>query len=358
MHVVFDARTVTDHYPGIGRYGSGLTHALAQCDDVRLTLLVDPRASRTYHSLPDVERIPVPHSPASLQQQWAVPELLRRLGAEVYHSPYYLMPYAVPCPTVVTFYDLIPLMVPGTHNLLFRLVYRGMHRLAAAVAGRIIAISGATVADLARFGFPRDKITAIALGVDPRFRPRAPGEVGALRSRYDLPKSFVLYVGTNKPHKNLSRLIGAWAAVDPSWTLVIAGPEDPRHPRAVDLAEAFGARVVAIGGVADVDLPVLYSAASLFVFPSLYEGFGLPVLEAMACGVPVVCSNVSSLPEIAGNAAVLVNPLDQKAMTDLISGVLADGKLRQELRAKGLVQAAKFSWERAAIETTLVYREA
>ena len=357
MHVVFDARSITDHYPGIGRYGSGLTHALARRDDVRLTLLVDPRATNTFHSLPDVERVPVPHSPTSLGQQWVVPGLLRRLQADVYHSPYYLMPYLVPCPTVVTFYDLIPLLVAGTHSALFRLVYRGTHRLAAAAANRIIAISEATAADLVRIGLPAQKITAIALGVGPEFRPRSPQEVGALRSQYNLPESFALYVGTNKPHKNLPRLIEAWASVTPSRTLVIAGREDSRYPRAVDMAADFGARVAAIGGVDEVDLPVLYSAASLFVFPSLYEGFGLPVLEAMACGTPVICSNTSSLPEVASDAAMLVDPLDVNALTGTLGSVLGDRSLCQALREKGLVQATKFSWDRTAERTFSVYMQ-
>lgn len=358
MHLVFDARSITDHYPGIGRYGSGLTHALAQRDDVRLTLLVDPRATNTFHSLPDVERVAVPHSPTSLGQQWVVPRLLKRLQADVYHSPYYLMPYLVPCPTVVTFYDLIPLLFPRTHSALFRLVYRGAHRLAAAAADRIIAISEATAVDLVRASLPAEKITTIALGVGSEFRPRSPREVGALRSQYNLPESFALYVGTNKPHKNLPRLIEAWASVTPSRTLVIAGREDPRYPRAADVAADFGARVAAIGGVDEVDLAVLYSAASLFVFPSLYEGFGLPVLEAMACGTPVICCNTSSLPEVASDAAMMVDPLDVGALTKTVERVLGDGKLWTELKDKGLAHAAAFSWERTARETKAIYDQA
>ena len=357
MHVVFDARSITDHYPGIGRYGSGLTHALARRDDVRLTLLVDPRTVSTFYSLPDVERVPVPHSPTSLGQQWVVPGLLRRLQADVYHSPYYLMPYVLSCPTVVTFHDLIPLLVPGSSTVSFRLIYRWAHRFAAAASHRCIAVSQATASDLIRIGLPADRITAIASGVGSEFHPRAEEKIADLRCRYRLPENFALYVGTNKPHKNLPRLIEAWGSIKPPWTLVIAGREDPRYPRAVDMAADFGARVAAIGGVDEVDLPVLYSAASLFVFPSLYEGFGLPVLEAMACGTPVICSNTSSLPEVASDAAMLVDPLDVGALPEAIRRVLENEQLRAELRQKGFAHAAEFSWERTARETKAIYEQ-
>lgn len=382
IHVVFDARSVTDHYPGIGRYGSGLTQALAALDEVRLTLLVDPRAVSTFHSLPDIERVPITCRPTSLSQQWVIPNVLRRLRADVYHSPYYLMPYRTSRPTVVTFYDIIPLIVPGTYSALFRLVYRATHHLAAAAADRAIAISQSTAADLVRIGLPERKISAIALGVGREFHLRSEQEIEAVRQRYGLLERFALYVGTNKPHKNLPRLIEAWASAsrkmsEPDvlpWTLVVAGREDPRYPRVIDLAAANGVSaetgedipprrgdrgrfpLSAIGAVPEADLPALYSAASLFIFPSLYEGFGLPVLEAMACGTPVICSNTSSLPEIAGDAALMVDPINTEALAKTISLVLSEDSLREELKAKGLAQAAAFSWEQTARKTLEVYR--
>ena len=356
LHVVFDARSVTDHYPGIGRYGSGLTHALAQRADVRLTLLVDPDAANTFHSLPDVERIAAPYRLSGLRQQWAVPALVRQLAPDVYHSPYYLMPYRMPCPVVVTFYDLIPLLVAGAHSLRFRLVYRLTHRLAAAAARRMIAISHATAADLIRcLGFPAEKITAIALGVGAEFRPSAVEGIAALQRRHALPEAYALYVGTNKPHKNLPRLVEAWALADPPETLVVAGREDPRYPSAADLAAQSGARVLALGEVSAKDLPILYAAAQFFVFPSLYEGFGLPALEAMASGTPVVCADTSSLPEVAGDAALLADPRDVSSLGNAIARLSADAPLRADLRARGLARAAEHTWERTAAETVAVY---
>jgi alpha-1,3-rhamnosyl/mannosyltransferase len=174
----------------------------------------------------------------------------------------------------------------------------------------------------------------------------------------------VLYLGSNKPHKNLVRLIEAWRIVTssfqlPASCLIVAGVWDERYPevklRAAELG--LGDRVIFLGPVAESDLPALYSGATLFAFPSIYEGFGLPVLEAMACGVPVVCSNVSSLPEVAGAAALLVDPLDVDGLAAAIGRVLADGNLRAELRQKGVAQAARFTWEETARRTLAIYRE-
>nr|HID12930.1 glycosyltransferase family 1 protein [Anaerolineae bacterium] len=167
----------------------------------------------------------------------------------------------------------------------------------------------------------------------------------------------------NKPHKNLMRLIEAWSSVIKSlgfghWSLAIAGHWDPRYPQARQKVAELGLdSVIFLGEVAEADLPALYSAADLFVFPSLYEGFGLPVLEAMACGTPVVCSNTSSLPEIVGDAALTFDPLDVEEMAAKIKEALYDETLREEMREKGLRQAAKFSWEKTARETLKIYRE-
>lgn len=355
MRIVFDARSVTDHFLGIGRYGSGLTQALVRQPGVELTLLVDPRARRALHALPDVPCVDAPYGFVWPTQQWAVPRMLEALGAEVYHSPYYLMPYLLPCPGVVTMYDLIPLHLPDVYSVGFRLAYRWAHRLAGKAAREVIAISRATAADLLELGLPREKVTPIWLGVGPEFAPCAADEVTRVRARYGLPERFALYVGTNKPHKNLRRLVEAWARVD-GWPLVVAGEEDPRYPMAPALAAASGARVLSIGCVSGDDLPALYTAASLFVFPSLYEGFGLPVLEAMACGTPVICSNIPALTEVAGDAACLVDPLDAENLVRAVGEVMESVALRSQMREKGLSRAALYSWDWTARKTLEVYQ--
>ncbi len=361
--VVLDARTAADHFPGIGRYVVNLARALVQeAPDFPLVLLYDPSAPSRL-ALPDLTRVACPVSPFSLRQQWAVPRALRDAHATLYHSPYYLMPYRPGIPTVLTVHDLIPLLFPQQSSGRARLLFRWTMALALNIAQRVIVVSSATRDDLlVHFRVPASSVAVIPEAADPAFHPRPPGEVETVRRKYGLPESFILYLGSNKPHKNLPRLIEAWSQVTQYGirnTLVIAGVWDPRYPEAHFLAERLGLQNVRwLGPVPEADLPVLYSAATLFVFPSLYEGFGLPVLEAMACGTPVVCSNTSSLPEVAGGAAILVDPLDVGALALAVKRLWEDEALRQELRERGLEQAACFSWKHTVKETLAVYADA
>jgi len=305
--------------------------------------------------------VDVPLSPFTLRQQWAIPRILRHLRADLYHSPYYLMPYRPGVPTVVTVYDLIPLLFPQHVPPAARLLFRWMTALALRTASQVIVISQATCRDLLTFyHLPPQKVTVIPLAADPAFHPQSPAEVERVRRKYALPESYLLYLGINKPHKNLGRLVEALSLVPRPLSLIIAGAWDPRYLEPRQRAEALGLEnaVRFLGPVPEADLPALYSGATLFVFPSLYEGFGLPVLEAMACGRPVVCSNTSSLPEIVDEAALTFDPLDVTEMAAKIEKALGNESLREEMKEKSLQQAAKFSWERTARETLEIYREA
>jgi glycosyltransferase involved in cell wall biosynthesis len=363
-----DARTATDHFPGIGRYVVNLARAMAPQlgPGERLFLLRDPARPSPWDLTAlageQVRVVDLPCSPFALRQQWAVPRLLARLRADLYHSPYYLMPYWLGLPTVLTVHDLIPLLLPRQSTWQARLLFRWALSLALQASHRVIVVSGSTAQDLQRyFRVPAEQVSIIPEAPDPAFHPRPLAEVEAVRRKYGLPDSFVLYVGSNKPHKNLPCLIEAWSQVTKygtRTTLVIAGVWDPRYPEPRLLAERLGLQNVRwLGPVPEADLPALYSAATLFVFPSLYEGFGLPVLEAMACGVPVIGSNTSSLPEVAGDAALLVDPTDAQSRAAAIAGLLEDESRREEMREKGLQQAARFSWDRTATMTLEMYRE-
>jgi alpha-1,3-rhamnosyl/mannosyltransferase len=316
---------------------------------------------------------PLAVSPFSLAQQWIVPGLLRRLGADLYHSPYYLMPYRPGVRTVLTVYDVIPLRHPEHSSARARLFFRLTTALALRSAAQVLTISEATRQDFVTdFQVPAGHIHAIPLAADPAFRPQPPQVIEEVRRRYNLPDRFVLYLGSNKPHKNLVRLVQAWLDVlcrlqVAGCRLVIAGAWNPRYPEARMLAEqannlrpsTFNLQsIVWLGRVPEADLPALYAAAVAFVFPSLYEGFGLPVLEAMACGAPVICSDVSSLPETAGDAALLVDPTDVDALATALGRVLNEPNLAADLRARGFEQAARFTWERTAAETLSMYRQA
>jgi glycosyltransferase involved in cell wall biosynthesis len=232
-------------------------------------------------------------------------------------------------------------------------------------ARHVIAISEATRRDLlATYPLRPEQVTAIPLAADPHFYPRNETEIAGAREKYSLPVPYVLYLGINKPHKNLLRLVEGWRlllgqAEAPLPSLVVAGAWDARYPQARQAAEAAGlaGSVRFVGPIAEPDLPALYSGALLFVFPSLYEGFGLPVVEAMACGTAVACSNLSSLPEVAGEAAYLFDPRDPAAIAAALRDLLQEPARREALQAAGKERARRFSWQRTAQETIALYRE-
>ena len=366
---VLDTRTATSHFPGIGRYVVSLAQAMAPllARDERLILLRDPSQPSPWNLTAlageRVQVVDVSVSPFSPLQQLMIPRLLRRLGADLYHSPYYLMPYRTGCPTLLTVHDLIPLLFPKHSTIQARLFFRWATALALRTAHRVIAVSEATRRDLlAHFRIPTRRVVTIPEAADQAFHRRPPDEAKAVRQEHDLPEQYILYLGSNKPHKNLARLIEAFSRITfhaSRFTLVIAGVWDPRYPEARQRAEslALGKAVRFLGPVAERDLPALYSGATLFTFPSEYEGFGLPVLEAMACGTPVACSNISSLPEVVGDAALTFDPTNTNAIANALNRLLSDTDLRADLRERGLRQAAQFSWERTARDTLAVYRQ-
>ncbi|MCS7261173.1 MAG: glycosyltransferase family 4 protein [Anaerolineae bacterium] len=362
MKVILDARTANDHFPGIGRYVASLARALMQLEKApELTLLVDPKAQPGRLQLPSLPILSCPASPFSLRQQWLVPHVLRIAHAHVYHSPYYLMPYRPGVPIVLTCHDIIPLLFPDYFTAWQRLAFHLSHQLALHVAEVILVVSQTTRDDLMRhLHVAAHKITVIPEGVDEHFRPQTPEEIERVRHIYRLPTYYVLYVGSNKPHKNLVRLVQAWAVVAPHHRdvfLVIAGPWDARYPQARRAVEELGIQehVLFLGAVADEHLPGLYSGALCFVSPSLYEGFGLPVLEAMACGTPVACSDVASLPEVAGDAALFFDPHKVECIQDALMRLLSDADLRDDLAMRGRERAITFSWKRTAAATAEQY---
>lgn len=372
MTIILDARTATDHFPGIGRYVVNLSGALQHiAPDLDLRLLRDPTAPAQRLTLPDLPTIDCAVSPFTLSQQWRVRQALRSLRAALYHSPYYLMPYRPSVTVVFTCHDLIPLIFPRYFKARQRLVYRFTHQLALNTAQLTIAVSQSTKNDLQRFFRVNPaRIVVVHEGVDAHFQPPSRAEIDRGKQHYALPDRYVLYFGSNKPHKNLVRLIEAFARLvirdqgsgirdqRSEIGLVIGGHWDQRYPEARQAVEKLGLadRVYFIGPVADADLPALYGGATAFAFISEYEGFGLPPLEAMACGTPVVASNTSSLPEVIGDAGLLVDPHDVSAIAAALDRVVSDAALRANLKQRSLDRAAAFTWEQTAAQTLAVYR--
>jgi glycosyltransferase involved in cell wall biosynthesis len=286
-------------------------------------------------------------------------ELLRRPRPDVLFIPAHVLPLAHPLPSVVTVHDLGYRYFPDAHPWAQRRYLDWSTRYSARAATRVIADSLATRDDLVKFyEVPPEKISVVYPGRDESLGPADPAPVLA---RHGLAGDYLLHVGTLQPRKNLIRLIEAAATLRPRWpalTLVLAGRAGWLAEPILALARRHAGWVRLLDYVPEADLPGLYSGARAFVYPSLYEGFGFPVLEAMACGTPVICANTSSLPEVAGDAALLVNPTDTAALAAAIERALAAPPLRAELAAKGLAQVQKFSWQRTAGETLKVLKRA
>lgn len=402
MRVVIDGRYVNDHFPGIGRYVYNLLSALGELATVHtFAVLYNPDLPNTRYDmaalakLPSLRLVATQLRPFSLREQTQLPRLLRSLQTDLFHATYYVRPYfGLSCPSITTLYDTIPRLFPAEVSPRARLLFSLLMRQAVRSSQHVLAISASARQDLIdTFGIAPERITVTALAADPRFAPQPAPAVASLRANYGLPERYLLALSSNKPHKNLVALVEAYAMLGAgSWelgvggavtrrdvgvgrqvmrasgsipvpqlparipALVIAGHWDERYPQARAAVErlGLGTRVRFLPNVAEADLPALYSGAELFVFPSRYEGFGLPALEALACGAPVVASNRSSLPEVVGDAAVLVEP-NAAALADGMARVLRDETLRLRLRAHGPERAAAFSWRNTAQATLAVY---
>ncbi len=289
---------------------------------------------------------------------------LKRRGAKLLHSPHHTTPLAwCPCPRVLTVHDVTFFILPRRYPLLRRLYFQAL-TMQAARRAKAVLVPSRSVGDEARpfLGIPADKLTVTHEGVDPEFRPLEREACRRLaRERYGLPDGYLLSLGTREPGKNREAILWAMRYLldlgeDPHLA-VVGQPAWGAELEQVAVTQlGLADRVHFTGYVLQKDLPALYNAASIFVFPSLHEGFGLPVLEAMACGTPVVTSNVSALPEVAGDAAILVDPNDAHALADAINYVLNDAAEAARLRKAGIERAAAFTWDACAEATLAVYR--
>lgn len=347
-----DARKARDF--GIGTYTRELVFAMAKepaSRDYRFTLFVRPGDEPIFGGLPDHFRtVAEPSAGYSAAELGGFGRRVRRSRLDLFHAMHYVIPAAIGTPAVVTIHDLIHLAYPGALPGWIGYAYaRVMIARALACARAVIAVSAATRRDLEELS-PRhaDKILVVPNGVSSRFRPDV-----AARGRLALPPSYALYLGGAKPHKNLARVLEGFASADAEGlALVLAGP----MPKGIE--HRLPARTRTIGIVDDADLPALYRGALFLVYPTLAEGFGLPVLEAMACGTPVIASDIPVFRELAGDAARFTDPSDAKAIARAIEELFRDADLRARLAAKGIARAARFSWTEAAASTLAIYRQA
>ncbi|MFO7166516.1 MAG: glycosyltransferase family 1 protein [Chloroflexota bacterium] len=354
---------------GIGRYSVELLRSMhRQSSEVEFVLLTTEGEDRhglwqqfERHALPGCSRLPVLLSLGNL----LLSDAIRRYRLDVVHDPNGIAPFFGPAygaSRIVTLHDAFAFVTPHTHNRLDNWRYRVQLPYAARAATAVVTVSQCSKRDLSHYlHIPDEHIHVIAEGVDTRFSPVADDRRReAVLAKYGIKPPYLLYVGGISARKNIVRLIEAAVLVrrrHPEIRLVLAGSKQWRTA-SIDRALAradLDDTVYCTGYVDDDDLPSLYSGAEVFVFPSLYEGFGLPPLEAMACGTPVVTSNRSSLPEVVGSAALRVDPLDPRAIADSIMLILDQPHLASELRRQGLERARQFSWAQAGARMLELY---
>jgi len=299
-----------------------------------------------------------------LWEQLALPVALARAGVDLHHGMAFALPLGDLRPAVVTIYDLSFLRYPARFKSTNRLYLSAITRLTARRARRVIVISESTRAEVETLlGVPATRIDVAVPGASHLFRPLPTEQVEAFRRRNGLPERFILYLGTLEPRKNLETLLRAFAALpQKDVPLVLVGGRGWLYHAIEATIEELNLRprVTMPGYVADEMLPLWYNAATVFAYPSLYEGFGLPLLEAMACGTPVIAADTTSLPEVVGRegAGILLPPTDTEAWSDALDTLLNDDEHRRDLSARGRKRAADFSWQQTALQTVASYHRA
>jgi len=373
VKIGIDVRHITDF--GVGTYIRNVLRGLVRLDHENQYFLIgDPERVREIGELPpNFHLVPMPQAGTGFSEYLAFRRALRQNGCELVHVPHLIpMPQYLPCPYVITVHDLLDYMYRASNGSgLRRMVHFSFTKRVLSRAARIFAVSHFTKNDIARlFTIPSSQIEVVYNAIDERFRLGHATEADRqfIAERYQVNYPFLLYAGRISPHKNIGRIIEAFSALKTELEkegkfsdlkLIIIGDQLSAHPdlRRTVIKSGVQNDVRFLGFVPIDVLRIFYDAAKIFVFPSLYEGFGLPPLEAMAHGTPVVTSNTSSLPEVVGNAAVLVNPENVFDIMRALHRVLLDQPLRERLKQRGYEQAQRYSWDVSVQRILHVYTE-
>jgi len=374
MRIAIDCRWITIDTGGISRHTLNLVEQLSLIDENnQYFLLVDnqkteEKITKRIHGGGNFQFIFTKYGTFSLMNQVLLPMMLERKNIQILHSPNFAIPFFGNFKKIITIHDLIPYIhpewFPMSKKTLFFPVFKTILKQTIRRVDKIITNSLYSGRDIKQAFFCQEKVVSIYNGVESSFQPiNQPLLLAKIKDKYNLSIPFILYVGRQDPSKNIVGLIktlGQLRKKIPEISLVILGKKDERYfaPYLL-LAEKFGLsdKIFFTGIIPDAELPLMYSLSSVFVFPSLYEGFGLPPLEAMACGCPVVCSNTSSLPEVVGDAGIMVDPNNVDELANAIHRVLMDSHLRKKMIEKGLERTKMFSWKKMAEETLKVYEE-
>ena len=364
MKIAFDLRRIGN--PGIGRYMKCLAESVtAQAPEHEYLLILPPQSEHLIH-VPNSQKLCTSLKYYSFREQFELPRILSRNKVDLLHSPHFLLPLVRPCPAVATIHDVIYMACPqDLPSLAGRLYYRAMMTACSRMATCLITDSEHSKDEIVRYLHADPaKIAVVYPAVDPFFESAAdPSEVASVRSRFNIDRDYILCVGIYKPRKNHARLLQAFQFLLQSGMqskLVIAGPMREGEPILRGLAQELGIaeHVIFTGFVNDADLRALYSGGRVYVCASLYEGFGFTVLEAMACGAPVVCSSSTSLPEVTGKAALYFDPYKPEDMSAQLGRAFSNNSVRASLIADGRSNLLRFSWADTARQTLAVYHQA
>lgn len=366
MHVMIDAREAGPQPSGLARYTFNLLRGLARyAQDRRFTVLTNhPELLPELHDRDNFRLISPGVRIIDPREQWIIPALVARYQPDIFHSPSMVAPRFLPrrVKRILTLHDTIPLSCPeGFHwhqRLAWKLYYEASIKPVAKVSHRILTVSEWSKRDISRqLGIPGEKIAVVYNWLEEHFGPVSDQAVADVRAKYGLPERFIFALGSHYRYKNPEGLIQAFSAIAPKHPDVKLVLKIGRPKRLDALVRQLGLqnRVQYQGFVPDHELPALYRAATCFAFPSFYEGFGLPPLEAMLCGTPVVASHASSIPEVTGDAALAFAPKDVAELARQLDRVLSDPDLAESLRQAGYAQAAKFSVQRGIAETLALY---
>jgi len=369
MRIAFDATAAPPQPVGAGNYILYMAQALSLLGEELDLVVYAQKTGAQRLKFPDSHKIQLivqpDRSPAGrlVWEQVCLPSLLRKDGIDLLHSPHYTLPILFTGPVIVTIHDLTIFRFPHLHLARKRLFFRTFIYISARRAAALIAVSESTRQDILQFvRISPSKIHTVHEGVSTDFHPiRDDSRIQTVRSRYDLPQDFILFVGLIEPRKNLPVLLRAVKMASnrhETLHLVITGRPGWKYEEVYQLIEQLDlkSRITFTGYIPHDDLPVLYNMSRFLVYPSQYEGFGLPVLEAMACGTPVLTTQVSSMPEITGEVGLLVPPGDVDALAHGIERLWQDPTQCHKMSVQGVQRASGFSWERAARQTLDVYR--
>ena len=370
MQIAIDIRMLSPILAGIGRYIENLIPNLIKIDKINQYLLITNNRDLSFNleGADNFQLKKISASPLTIQEQIVLPTLIQQEQIDLFHAPSYVAPIFRNCSNIMTIHDMIHYRCSDGFRLaaLKKLYYRTVLKYSANKANLIITDSLNSKKDIREIlGQDERKVRVITLGISKQYRPIEDNcKIDLVKEKYGIGRDYILYVGSFLPSKNVPRLLKAFSyfkhTYSKDYALVVVGSKlSPYFPALQNMVEELdlGSDVFFTGFVPDDELILIYNGASLFVFISCYEGFGFPPLEAMACGTPVITSNTSSLPEVVGDAGIMVNPYNIEEIAEAMYKLLSDQNLQNEMRRQGIERAKQFSWEETAKQTLHAYQE-